>query len=371
MSELSPNSYTQSEFSPQQLLTEADIRIRYESFEDAKQAEKKFSDDFIDTALAEHGGVLLPFSVGSEMVGLKGYLDKVEATATDRAIIEDPEAIASVYTNTTQMIARSLKIRVTTGTPSERIKQIAIGKNEYLARLDGEATETAAKIVAWAETGDPRVAPRPGEAFGYYGFNIGEGDQAIDVFDQGGKSAPDFRPNIKIQRQGGGNFIYGYSDSRVIESMEGQRDTLTERIYLNPDLMATPEVFESVLSAANEAGIPLELKMFQRSEELGAAHIEKSRDPNNGDALRGDGLVIYTSSESANDVLELALAIAKDRPEAFAGRETSRIPQAVAEGIAVGSKPRQKSGQDAREAFRRGITVYSEREGIRSSQYSI
>ncbi|MDB5182104.1 MAG: hypothetical protein JWP13_867 [Candidatus Saccharibacteria bacterium] len=371
---------------------EATIRIRYNTFEEAQQAEKKFSDSFIDCALDEHGGGLLPFTVGTEKVGLKGYLDKVEATPADEAIINSPEAIAAVYLNTTEMVARNLKVKVAKGTAPERVQEIAAAKNEYVTNLKDEALEAANKIVAWAETGDPHVAPRPGEAFGYYGFKVGEGDQAIDVFDQGSKSASDFHPNIKVQRQGGGNFIFGYSDTRVAQRMEGQKDELTQRIYLNPDIAATPLVFEKVLDAANKAGIPLELKMLQRSEELGAAHIKKSRNPDDGNALRGDGVVIYTSGESANDVIALALAITQDRPEAFAGRKTSRIPQAIAEGVAIGSEPLRRAGQDAesltsqrgrilatvaqkvadsgktgqeaREAFRRGVAYYAEREGV-------
>ena len=371
------------------------LAVRHMSFEDAQQAKKKYSDQFIDGALAEYAGSALPFKVGTESVGLKGYLDKVEATSSDKAIIDNPEAIAGLYLDTTEMVARNLKIYVAKGAAPERLKEIATAKTDSVTRLKDEALENADKIVAWAEAADQRIAPRPGEAFGYYGFKIGEGDQAVDVFDQGGKKAPDFHPNIKVQRQGGGNFIYGYSDARITQRMGGQKESLGQRIYLNPEAMATPHVFEKVLQAASKAGLPIELKMFQRSEEFGAAHIQKSRDPSSGDALRGDGVVIYTSNESANDVLALALAIAQDQPEAFAGRKTSRIPQAVAEGVAVGSEPVQRAGQDpesltssrarilstvaqkvsmsgktgqaARDAFRRGVDYYAHREGIDSS----
>jgi hypothetical protein len=188
------------------------------------------------------------------------------------------------------------------------------------------------------------------------------------------------------------NFLYGYSDARVGQRMQGNAEAITERIYLNPDAMAAPHVFEQVLQAVNKAGIPIEMKMLQRAQEMGYAHIEKSKDASKGDALRGDGIVLYASKETANDVLELALAVAQDNPEAFAGRETSRIPQVVAEGVAVGSEPLQKpgekkesltshrarmltviaqkvadsgkTGQEARDAFRRGIDYYAAREGV-------
>jgi hypothetical protein len=63
------------------------------------------------------------------------------------------------------------------------------------------------------------------------------------------------------------------------------------------------------------------------------------------DALRGDGIVIYTGEGQANDVLDMVLALAKGNPEAFMGRETSKIPQSVAEGIAVGDEPTGVKGK--------------------------
>lgn len=363
-----------------------ELRVRHETFEEAQQAEKKFSDTFIDNVLAAEAGDPLPFLVGTEHVGLKGYLDKVEATDKDEAILDDPEAIAGVYVETTDMIARNLRIKVAKGTQPDRVQEIATAKEAYMSGLKDEALANADKIVDWCEDADQRKSPRPGEAFGYYGFKVGD----TDALAWGEKGASDFHPNIKIQRQGGGNFIFGYSDARVSQRMAGNRDTLDQRIYLNPDIMASPQIFEKVLAAANETGMTLELKMLQRSEELGAAHILKSRNPNNGDALRGDGIVIYAPSESANDVLELVLAVAKDHAEAFSDRQTSRIPQTVADGIAVGSEPAQqpgkdaesltshrtkvietiarkivesgKTGQEARDAFRRGVEYYGKRE---------
>jgi hypothetical protein len=128
--------------------------------------------------------------------------------------------------------------------------------------------------------------------------------------------------------------------------------------------------------------------MLQRGPELAEAHLKRSKgEP--ADALRGDGIVIYAHSESANDVLALVMAIAQDHPEAFAGRQTSRIPQKVAEGIAVGSEPIQapgksltshreeilsyvagkvresgQTGQQARDTFRRGVAATSKANGV-------
>jgi len=377
---------------PEQQAFEAQLAVQYHSFEEARQAPRELSDELIDAAIDEYADKPLAFKVGAEQVGLKGYLDKVEATATDEAIISDPNSIAAVYLETTDMVARNLKIKVAGGTPPERIQEIAGAKQAYTAGLRQEALQTADQIVAWAEAGDPRAVPAPNESFAYGGFEVPDGNgDTVDAFDMSKKTA-DFHPNLKVQRQLGMNFIYGYSDARVGQRMQGSAEAITERIYLNPDAMAAPHVFEQVLQAVNKAGIPIEMKMLQRAQEMGYAHIEKARDASKGDALRGDGIVLYASKETANDVLALALAVAQDNPEAFAGRETSRVPQAVAEGVAVGSEPLQKpgekkesltshrakvlsiisqkvadsgkTGQEAREAFRRGIDYYAAREGV-------
>jgi hypothetical protein len=371
---------------------DARVRVHYRTFEEARATKKKYSDGFIDSILSEHSGGMLTFTVGSESVGLKGYLDKVEATDSDREIIDDPQQIAAIYLKTTEMVARNLKIKVANGASPERIHEVATAKQDYLAGLKDEAIETADKIIDWVEDDDFQKSPCPAGAYGYYGFEVGEGNDTADILEWGTRKAPDVHSNIKIQRQGAGNFIFGYSDSRIGQRMEGKRETLNQRIYLNPDVLDTPEIFEKILNAANEAGIALEMKMLQRSEELGAAHILKGRDAEKGDALRGDGILVYASSESVDDVLSLALAVAEDSPDAFIGRKTSGIAQIAASGIAIGSEPIQttgqdaesltehrsrvlsivagkvarsgKSGQEARESFRRGMAHYSGREGI-------
>ena len=77
-----------------------ELQVRFHTFEEAQTAEKKFSDSFIDGAINDN------LRVGNEEVGVKGYLDKVEATENDDAIIADPLAIAGLYLRTTDMLPR-------------------------------------------------------------------------------------------------------------------------------------------------------------------------------------------------------------------------------------------------------------------------
>jgi hypothetical protein len=113
-----------------------------------------------------------------------------------------------------------------------------------------------------------------------------------------------------------------YSDGRVQEKMAGTSTILDKRIYLNPDMEATPRLFEQLLQAANQAGISIQLKMVQRATEALNAHLKAAKGDEVG--LRGDGIVVYTDGEHADDTLAMVLALAQDNSDAFRGRPHSR-----------------------------------------------
>lgn len=312
----------------------SDLKVRFETFEQAQEAKKQLSDTFID------GAITGDLQVGSERVVIKGYLDNVERTAKDKEVIDDPERIAGLYLRTTGMLARNLKVAVARSSNPEqaqaRREHVKQAKEAFLTHLGEEAPQAADEIVGWCK-GETRKFPVG--ALEYRGFKVGD----TDVLDAEGKGSPDVRPNFKIQRQFGGVFVMAYTDTRVHEKMAGTDDVLDKRIYLNPDMEATPELFEQLLQSANEAGISMQLKMFQRAPEAASAHKGKGMGREAG-GLRGDGIVIYVDGKNADDVLGMAIALAKDNPDAFKGRNTSRIPQNVAEGIAVGDEPVQMKG---------------------------
>jgi|GEM_PF-1036089 hypothetical protein len=308
-----------------------ELKIKFNTFEQAQSAEKGYPDGFIDDYLDDK------LKVGNEQVGIKGYLDKVAATDRDNSVIDNPESIAGLYLSTTEVISRNLKILVRPGTTTERREVIKKAKDGFVSVLHDEASEVADQIVDWSEGKAERF---PNKGMRYHGLEI-DGHDPLDAKDN---SATDFRPNIKIQRQGGGTFIMGYSDKRVGEKLDGQDQELGKRIYLNPDPEVAPQVFEQILQASNEAGLSLQLKIFQRAPEFAQAHLTRAKGKTM-DALRGDGIVIYTGEGQANDVLDMVLALAKGNPEAFMGRETSKIPQSVAEGIAVGDEPTGVKGK--------------------------
>ena len=356
-------------------LANPELQIKFHTFEEAQTAEKGFSDSFIDGAIGDG------LKVGNESKEIKGYLDSVEATENDNEIIANPDTIAALYLKTTDMLARNLKIMaVRNADPAKdaaRKSIIKSAKDSFLATLHNETSTAAKGIVDWSTSKSNHF---PVKAMEYHGLEI-DGE---DLLYAESKHADDIRPNIKIQRQIGGAFIMAYSDNRVREKMQKQDEVLGKRIYLNPEAFATPDVFEQVLTTANQAGLSIQLKMYQRAPEFAQAHRKRAKGDTK-DGLRGDGIVIYADEAQANDVLALVLAVAKDKPEAFVGRKTSRVPQNVAEGIAVGDEPTQmkgtsltshrvkvleyaatyvrqsgKTGQEARELFKKCLVATAE-----------
>ena len=267
-------------------------------------------------------------------MGIKGYLDKVEATQEDLKVIEDPESIATTYLFTTEMLARNLKVRCSPNLSTHKRQEVKNAKSSFLAQLKDESRDAADRIVGWCN-GEEGVE-FPVAAVEYKGFEI-EGKDILDA----AQETDDVRTNFKIQEQATGTFIVAYSDERLKDKMTYQDEEPTNRVYLNPRILDAPVLFEQLLQAANQAGLSIQLKMYQRAAELGMQHVRVSRGEEVG-GLRGDGIVMYASEQDANAVLDLALSIAKDNSGSFVGRTTSRMPQRVADGIAVGDEPAQR-----------------------------
>ena len=293
------------------------LQIRFETYEQARQVKKPFSDAFIDNALNKYRSI-------------KKYLDNVEATPSDQAILADSRRIARLYVKTTRMICDNFRIilRDSDVSPQHKTEVLQGALKDFKQKVSQQVPVASTAIVDWFN--DVPDKKYPMAALEYRQGLVVDG---VDLLDAGGNGLKGLRPNFKIQRQYGTTFIMAYTDRRVREKLAGSSRDYSRRIYLNPDMEATPEIFEQLLRAANRANISLQLKMLQRVTDGGLFQKPQT------DGLRGDGIVMYVHSGDIDDVLGMTIAIAKTNPEAFRGRQTSRIPQNVAEGIAIGDEP--------------------------------
>jgi hypothetical protein len=302
------------------------LQIRFRSFAEARKTPRPFSDEFIDNCTKD------PSAAGK----IKGYLDDVKLTNKDKEIIGDPERVADLYVQTTDMIARNLRVKVDQDKAGVTAEQI---------RKDSEAT--LQRLWRYRVNVPEGLKRRHNSATNPQATNKDKflDDDTIAGLEYKGLdfNRPGVRANFNIQRQDNATFIMAYSDGRVQEKMAATSKTLDKRIYLNPDLEATPQLFEQLLQAANQAGMSIQLKMFQRATEASNAHVKTAKGQEVG--LRGDGIVIYTDNENADDTLAMVLALAQDNPDAFKDRSHSRAPQNVAEGIAIADEPIQSSNE--------------------------
>lgn len=309
-----------------------DIHVRFNTFAEAESITKHVGDEFIDRLLTNK------LDVGGEWAAAKGYIDRIETTRRDDEVIRDPSRIAGLYRSTTEMVMRNLKLIVKPDMTDARRAQVKQAKNAFVSGLRQEIPRTEAEIIQWCNRGTDTSKRFPMQAHRYMNFML----DGKEMLESGTQAAPDAWPNIKVQRQVTGTFVTGSSDVRLRTRRDGGGAKMERRIYLNPDIEATPHVFEQVLKRANEEGLEIQFKMAQQAPDAATLHAQRRQNPARRGGMRGDGIVIYASREQADEVLAMALDIAKENSEAFVGRGISRIPVRVADGVAVGDEPHQR-----------------------------
>jgi len=293
-----------------------ELNVRRTTFEDARDMEKLFSDSFIDGTIS--GDLIVETSTG---LGVKEFFDSVKRSEADERIVTDPAAVGRLYEATSLMLARNLKVFAKGGLSEREHSQIRVKREEKVGRLRDEA-KTVGQVIADAAR---KKEPAPYGVLSYYGRMWYNHDAS-------------YRPNIKMQTN---VFIMGYTDRRIREKLESGLETeMTKRIYLNPKLEARSDIFEKLLEAANAANLSLQLKFHNPTLDAMSARHDKYKNfrPK---TTRGDGIVVYVGNKDANAALQMVLAVASDNVEAFVGQPLSKLPQKVAEAIAIGDEPIQ------------------------------
>ena len=248
---------------------------------------------------------------------LKLYLTNFEPTSEDKKVIKDPKRIARLYTRTTNVIQRNLQTLNSENSNQRNQTQSAIQR--LLQQQNNDFEQTINSINNWCH--DVRQE-FPIDRVCY---------QELDSLDN--------YPNFKMQRFLGGDFITAFSDRRIVNMSKQQRSRLGRRIYLNPNIEVMPLIFEKILRMANDAGIELQAKMFNRVTELATNHQADKKQRQF--ELLGDSMVVYAKAEDADYVLREIIAISLQRPQDFEGRPVARIPFKIKDGLAIGDEPQE------------------------------
>lgn len=125
----------------------------------------------------------------------------------------------------------------------------------------------------------------------------------------------------------------------------------TVRIYLNPQLRDSLDIYKKIFAKATREGFRFQAKIMAPSgyakhlvdkvvdycAGLAAGRLETRRDP----------IVFYGFEESKDKLLRIVEEVYSQYESAFEGRETGAIPLAIAPGFAVGENPVGLDGEES------------------------
>jgi hypothetical protein len=125
----------------------------------------------------------------------------------------------------------------------------------------------------------------------------------------------------------------------------------TVRIYLNPRLRDSLDIYKKIFAKATREGLRFQAKIMAPSgytkhlvdrvvdycAGLAAGRLETRRDP----------IVFYGFEESKDKLLRIVEEVYSQYEGAFEGRETGAIPLAIAPGFAVGENPVGLDGEES------------------------
>jgi len=310
----------------QEVVEQKNPEIRARTFQEAKALPKGFSDT---TILGLINNDLVGVD-GKPVYFFKSYLDEVKPDAEDQALSKSPEGLAQFHSAVVDMIAANL--RVATGNMSEEEKKyVSEYKRRYVQRLQKDSVSWADLIKEYSNGESKGLDPKLGE---YWGFKIGSKEGNVDISSHDVPAKSNIRPNIRIQREIGNQFVHWETDKQILTKVGDGKVDLSKRIYLNPKSEAAVEVFTSVMTYMNEVGISAQGKILDRSYELVQQMKKEEAKP-----VRADEIVLYLQESDADTVLQQVLTMYENNPDLFTGRKTPKIPVQIAPGIAVGDEP--------------------------------
>lgn len=298
------------------------------TFEAAGVHSKKLTDGFIASALEDR----LEIVPGKRESWLKSYLDKVPADSTDHEFDRSPDAIVAHRDELTDFISDKLTFYM----PSDALQPEEMGvlkhrKNQFKQKLINDKLKVANYIRSAKQGLDPEP---PMNAIDFHGMTVATAaGSRVDLL---AESSRGVRANIYIQREIAGRLVHWSSPAYNQAKVQRQPVPMTRRIYLNPTAESSVGIFRQVTEEAEAAGLTVKGKIQDRtSEALSGWNRDKD---GKLQTTRGDGIVMYASEKDANNLLGIVESVYTTNPLAFKGRQVSRVPLRIGEGIAVGDE---------------------------------
>lgn len=289
-------------------------------FDEAQRVEKPLS-KFAINAYNNN----LEIAPGSPAFGIKGYLDRIPVDQEDVEFLNSPDELAAFRDQLGEFVKKELRVFVPPDRPETKgvIREL---KSKFQDKIGNDSRTIRTYIRDYKAGSKPKTYPRA--EFEFRGFDVATDQGKFDLL---ANSVDGVRSNILVQRQVAGNFVQWSSTAQVQAKARSQAPKLEHRIYLNPKLKDTVQIFSDVVTAVNQEGLSIKGKIFDRISE--GLHSGKAK------AIRADGIVLYVSKEESDRLLALIGTVYANNRNSFKERRTPRIAQKIKEGIAIGSQP--------------------------------
>lgn len=298
------------------------------TFERARQMEDPLSDEFILGALS---GKLQKPGGERALMGVKSYFDNAPPDASDKEYATTNSQVIQLRDELTDFVAKELKIHA----PAAYRSHIEDRKRVFFAKLE-QGKQAFRDYVKGREAGkDLRENPAPNKDLAFYGLTLMvEGGKSVDLLEA---SPSGVRSNLLIQRGVMGNFVQWSSDEYAEKKLSGDKPELTRRVYLNPRPQDSVKVFSEVVHAIEAAGLTAKGKIYDRTSDSLAMKSYDSAGKSHD--VRGDGIVLYATSEEADKLLKIAEDVYRAHGSAFHGRALSSVPFEISPGFGIGDEP--------------------------------
>lgn len=308
------------------------------TFERFSEESRSFSDEFIVRALAQS----LP--IGPEKTaawGVKSFFDQAPIDESDRRVLERPEGIISYRRSISDFIARNLQLRTLRRFSDQERSFLKDQKGAYLRKL-AEDNDLLGQEITEVFAGNPTPGKarteeerrRMDSARKFRGMYVQDSKRGVVSLLT--TQVDGIRSSVSLQDQAFGLAVMVDSVEYSKRALAGMETAISRRIYLNPQIDATFDIFQLIVDRVNEAGLTMKAKAFDRTYDL----VQAGRPDAiaGGKSLRSDGLVIYVPEEDANQVLQVVVDIYRQNRELFKGRVVAKAAYRLADGIAVGDE---------------------------------
>lgn len=124
--------------------------------------------------------------------------------------------------------------------------------------------------------------------------------------------------------------------SLALAKDKNTKDSAVARIYLNPKLQDSFDIYQEIFLEANRRGLRFQSKIFDPSWYRTKSIEQTVADSQSYTHVRRDPVVFYAFEDSKDELLNIVNGIYEKNVDSFQGRETGEIPAPIAPGLAAG-----------------------------------